>query len=157
MFVTVIVYVITSPAATTFSLSAVLLAVYPVFCSTGTSISGVLSPTVATFLIAVPLSISSWVTVYVPVTVLLSPTFTVTSVFTSIISSTTGTITVIFPVFVTVIVYVITSPAATTFSLSAVFVVVNNGVSSTIVITSSSSSTFSGSCSGFSGIVSPET
>ena len=63
---------------------------------------------------------------YVPVTLADFPTSIVSIfVFIPAISSLTAIfVNVVFPVFVTVIVYVITSPAVVTFSLSAVFTAV---------------------------------
>ena len=124
---------------------AVLLAVYDGFFSTGVSTSGSClsspSPTIATFLITPPLSISVCVTVYVPFTVALSPTATSTVVFTPIISSTTGTSSnVVFPVFVTVIVYSIVSPAVVTLSLFAVLFVVYDGLASSTLVSTLDSS-----------------
>ncbi len=82
------------------------------------------SPTYTVFVITFCASISSCVTVYVPVNVFVSPTAIVTVVSKLIISSFTAkSFNVTFPVFVTVIVYVTTSPAFTVF-LSATFVTV---------------------------------
>ena len=140
VFVTTIVYSITSSGLTfvvsvisvnpsaSFAFTAVasLFTNIHGFCSTSTSLSGDLSPTVATLWIFPPLSISSCFTVYVPVTLADFPT-SIVSIFVSIpaISSLTViSVNVVFPVFFTVIVYVIISPAAVTFSLSAVFTAV---------------------------------
>ena len=112
------------------------------------------------------MSISACFTVYVPVTGVELPTATSTVLSTFIISSfTANPFIVVFPVLVTVIVYVITSPAAVTLSFTvpsaplisvAVLPDVYNIVSSTVVSTSSSSSTVVGFSPGFS-TVSPET
>src|SRR5699024_9166953 len=168
IFVAVNVYVIVSPSIST-SLSACFTSVIDGSFSTGTSSStggvvglsgssgsppGGVPVAVAIFTISSTRSISSCVTTYVPVTSPDSPGASVDGVTSksppNISSFTVTPVSVTFPVFVTVNVYVISSPASTTFSLSAFFVKERSAFCSPSTFSSSSSVT--GSCStGLSG------
>ena len=163
VFLTVIEYVTVSPTATPLSSELFVTSIEDAAASVVTiAVASPLTfspfgsfPVAVTLFVMLPLSTSAWVTSYVAVAVAVAAAVSPGAIV--VLSSApswmpgSGSVsvrsfTVWFPVFVTVIVYVIVSPTATLASLSAFFVTVSAGFPFSVSTVQSSSSDTSLPC-----------